>query len=310
LDRVLYVIAPLIAGWLLDRIFGDPAEIPHPIAGFGQAISYWEKKLNRGKFVFFKGALLSLGLILLTFISTYFVLSVCGRFSIAISTLIVFFSLSGKTLVKEVREVFAATLRSIEEGRLRLSRIVGRDTSGLSEQQIRKAALETLAENLNDGVIAPLFWYLILGAPGMFAYKMVNTLDSMIGYKNERYLLFGKFAAKTDDFANYIPARLTALIMILVSGNLKSFSFVKKYGNCHTSPNSGFPESALAAILNCRFGGPGYYFGKLSDKPFIGDNEKHFNDNDLKKAVSINIRAEVAMGFIIVVINLICVQYV
>ncbi len=310
MDRVLYVIAPLIAGWLLDRIFGDPTGIPHPIAGFGQAISYWEKRLNRGKFVFFKGALLSLGLILLTFISTYFVLSVCGRFSIAISTLIVFFSLSGKTLVKEVREVFAATLRSVEEGRLRLSRIVGRDTSGLSEQQIRKAALETLAENLNDGVIAPLFWYLILGAAGMFAYKMVNTLDSMIGYKNERYLLFGKFAAKTDDFANVIPARLTALIMILVSGDFKSFSFVKKYGNCHTSPNSGFPESALAAILNCRFGGPCYYFGKLADKPFIGDNEKLFNDNDLKKAVSINIRAEVAMVFIIVVINLICAQYV
>ena len=132
--------------------------------------------------------------------------------------LLIFYCLAGTTLVREVCEVFKAVDRSLEEGRKQVARIVGRDTSGLSAQEVRTAALETLAENLSDGVIAPLFWYALLGVPGMFAYKMVNTLDSMIGYKNERYRRFGCFAAHLDDAANYIPARLTAFLMVVASG--------------------------------------------------------------------------------------------
>ena len=150
--------------------------------------------------------------------------------------------------------VFEAVDRSLDEGRRQVGRIVGRDTSALSAQEVRTAALETLAENLSDGVIAPLFWYAVLGVPGMMAYKMVNTLDSMIGYRNERYRQFGCIAARIDDVANYIPARLTALLMIIVSGRLSLFRFVGKYGSRHASPNSGYPEAALAGILNCRFG--------------------------------------------------------
>jgi adenosylcobinamide-phosphate synthase len=168
-------------------------------------------------------------------------------------------------------------------------------TSALSAQEVRTAALETLAENLSDGVIAPLFWYAVLGVPGMMAYKMVNTLDSMIGYRNERYRQFGCIAARIDDVANYIPARLTALLMILVSGRFSLLRFVGKYGSRHASPNSGYPEAALAGILNCRFGGPHYYFGEEVWKPFIGNNERALTTEDMKKAVCVNRQAEVLM---------------
>lgn len=191
--------------------------------------------------------------------------------------------------------VFEAVDRSPAEGRRQVARIVGRDTSGLSPQEVRTAALETLAENLSDGVIAPLFWYLLLGVPGMLAYKMVNTLDSMVGYKNPRYLLYGRVAARLDDAANYLPARLTALLMVLVSGRWSLCRFVLRYGSQHASPNSGYPEAALAGILNCRFGGPHHYFGQEVWKPFIGTNERALTTADMQQAVRINERAEGCM---------------
>ncbi len=191
--------------------------------------------------------------------------------------------------------VFEAVDESTEKGRLQLSRIVGRDTSGLDPQQIRTAALETLAENLSDGVIAPLFWFALLGAPGMLAYKMINTLDSMIGYKNERYLLFGRFAARLDDAANYIPARITALVMLLVSRKLAKTKQVFQDGEKHASPNAGYPEAASAAILGCRFGGPNYYFGKLVEQPFIGTIQKILTNEDLNTSLKVNKNSEWVM---------------
>ena len=170
---------------------------------------------------------------------------------------------------------------------------------------IRAAALETLAENLSDGVIAPMFWFALLGLPGMMAYKMVNTLDSMIGYKNERYLEFGQIAARLDDLANYIPARLTAWLMLAVSGNLNKMDFVKRFGPAHASPNSGYPESALAAILNCRFGGTHDYFGKPVEKPYIGTNERTFTTEDMLIAIKTNSNAELTMGLIVCLISII-----
>jgi cobalamin biosynthesis protein CobD len=204
----------------------------------------------------------------------------------------------------EVKNVFVAVDKSEEEGQKQVARIVGRDTSKLSSQQIRTAALETLSENLSDGVIAPLFWYLILGVPGMITYKMINTLDSMIGYKNYRYKDFGCWAAYIDDIANYVPARLTAILMVVVSGKLSLFSFVKKYGRNHASPNSGFPEAALAGILNCRFGGPNSYFGQLIDKPYIGDMDKIITFADMEIALEINLKSEILMIVLIVILGL------
>ena len=244
-----------------------------------------------------KGACLAIVLIVAIFTITFgirWILSLISPYlCMAIDTILIFYCLAGTTLIREVRQVFLAVERSLEDGRRQVSRIVGRDTSELSAQEIRTAALETLAENLSDGVIAPLFWLAIGGVPGMMAYKMVNTLDSMIGYRTERYKDFGCWAARIDDVANYIPARLTALLMIVASGRLRLFSFVAKYGHQHASPNSGYPESALAGILNCRFGGPHYYFGEWFDKPYIGDNERELTTADMYKAIRINRMAEV-----------------
>ena len=204
--------------------------------------------------------------------------------------------------------MFTALDRSLEEGRAQVARIVGRDTSELSAQEVRTAALETLAENLSDGVIAPLFWLALLGVPGMAAYKMVNTLDSMIGYRTERYRAFGCWAAHIDDVANFLPARLTALLMVIASLRPSVWSFVMRYGRRHASPNSGYPEAALAGILDCRFGGPHYYFGQLFDKPYIGEHERELTTADMKKAVRVNRTAEVLMVVIVFVTALLC-QY-
>ena len=319
----------LLIGWLLDLFFGDPQKLPHPVVWFGKMIASCEHRLNKGSHRKLKGALTAIGLILFVFalawLLRYGIISLhrtdtdlLGLSSWAVAksvsvrvcpllilfdAVVIFYCLAGTTLIREVREVFLALDRSLDEGRKQVARIVGRDTSELSAQEVRTAALETLAENLSDGVIAPLFWLAILGTPGMLAYKMVNTLDSMIGYKTDRYRDFGCWAAHFDDIANYIPARLTALLMLLFSppklggvrGGLNRLKFVRKYARNHSSPNSGYPESALAAILNCRFGGPHYYFGQLFDKPYIGTNDRPFTTADMQTAVRINRIAEVLM---------------
>lgn len=302
-------VVSLLIGWVLDLLFGDPARLPHPIVWFGKAIAFFEHRLNKDSHRKLKGALVAIGLIIFVYVSTWLLLWSISHFIIYISHysflishlaegVLIFFCLAGTTLIREVREVFLALDRSLDEGRRQVARIVGRDTSELSAQEVRTAALETLAENLSDGVIAPLFWLAILGVPGMMAYKMVNTLDSMIGYKTERYRDFGCWAAHIDDVANYIPARLTALLMAVAALSLSTFRFSLKYGRKHASPNSGYPEAALAGILNCRFGGPHYYFGQLFDKPYIGDNDRELTTADMKIAVRINRRAEILMVFL------------
>ena len=305
MDSWIFAILPLLIGWLLDLILGDPMWLPHPVVWFGKAIAACEKKLNRGNFRKAKGAFVAIMLIAIVFALTWFLrrllLPLPSYLLLIFDTIIIFYCLAGTTLIREVREVFLALDRSLDEGRKQVARIVGRDTSELSAQEVRTAALETLAENLSDGVIAPLFWLAILGTPGMLAYKMVNTLDSMIGYKTERYKAFGCWAAHIDDIANYIPARLTAFLMILATGELGRLRFVWKNGRNHASPNSGYPEAALAGILNCRFGGPHYYFGELFDKPFIGENDRLLTTEDMKKAVRVNRTAEVMMILLVAV---------
>lgn len=295
----LFSLLPLLTGCLLDLFLGDPQRLPHPVVGFGRAISFGEKHLNRGNDRLLKGGLLAVGLIVAVYFLTVLLLRLTlflpFYVTIVVQALLIFFCLSGTTLIREVRMVFQAVDRSLEEGRKQVARIVGRDTSELSAQEVRTAALETLAENLSDGVIAPLFWYVVLGVPGMLAYKMVNTLDSMIGYKNERYVKFGRVAARLDDAANYIPARLTAFLMVVAGGRLSLLKFVRRYGNQHASPNSGYPEAALAGLLDCRFGGPHNYFGERVWKPFIGSTERMLTTEDMKTAVRINRMAEIGM---------------
>ena len=322
----------LLIGWLLDLMVGDPQRLPHPVVWFGKMIAACERKLNRGTNRKLKGALTAVGLILLVFVFTWMLRKVLDTYALYLfDAIAIFYGLAGTTLIREVRAVFLALDRSLDEGRRQVARIVGRDTSELSAQEVRTAALETLAENLSDGVIAPLFWLAILGTPGMLAYKMVNTLDSMVGYKTDRYRDFGCWAAHIDDIANYIPARLTAFLMVLPrlvtinthggskflrpSGSKRTkferftfhsslFTFVRTNGRCHASPNSGYPEAALAAILDCRFGGPHYYFGELFDKPYIGTNGRPLTTEDMRKAVRVNRTAEVLMVAIVLLCQL------
>lgn len=297
-------ILPLAAGWAADRLLGDPERWPHPVVAFGRWIAWGEKRLNRGRRRLLAGALFALvsiggvyGLSRLALDG----LQAWSRWAAAGATAVaVFYCLSGRTLCDEVRAVFRAADRSTEQGRRQVARIVGRDTSELSAQQVRTAALETLSENLSDGVVAPLFWFLLLGAPGMLAYKMVNTLDSMIGYRNERYGLFGRWAARIDDAANCVPARLTALLMLVSGRALPKLGFVLRSGPRHASPNAGYPEAALAAILGCRFGGPNRYGGKRVDKPYIGTEDRPLGDGDLDRAIAVNRHTECLMLLIVI----------
>lgn len=294
----------LLAAWLLDLLLGDPAWLPHPVVGFGKMIAWGERHLNKGRHRMLKGAVMTILLDVIVFFATW-VLMHCTRpypfLHYPIAVLLIFYCLAGTTLIREVRAVFLALDRSLEEGRRQVARIVGRDTSQLSAQEVRTAALETLAENLSDGVVAPLFWLAVGGVPAMLTYKMVNTQDSMIGYRTERYKDFGCWAARVDDVANFIPARLTALLMLLpyalVTFRFSLFAFVWRNGRRHASPNSGYPEAALAGILNCRFGGPHYYFGQIFDKPYIGENDRQLTTADMETAVRVNRVAEVLVIF-------------
>ena len=284
---------PLIIGYLLDLIFGDPRKLPHPIVAFGNIIGWCERHFNKGGHKKRNGCLVAIILPL----STLFLggLLAWGSWMLhpfayyCVASVFVFYGLANHSLIQEGGEV----IRTLEEqgldaGRKRLSWIVGRDTSQLSPKKIYTAVLETMAENLSDGVVAPLFFYALGGFPAMMAYKMVNTLDSMIGYKDARYKDFGCCSAHLDDVLNYIPARLTAFLIALSGYRKGIFSFIRKYARQHASPNSGYPESAMAGILDCRFGGPNIYHGMLVEKPYIGTHNRELSINDYKRAARIN----------------------
>lgn len=293
---ITLTLLPLLAGWVADMILGDPPSLPHPVVGMGKMISFCEHRLNRGRRRVMKGAFTAVGLIAVVYIASFFALRYLSEWPwlcCAVEAVCVFFCLAGTTLVREVRMVFEAADRSIEAGRRQVGRIVGRDTASLSDREVRTAALETLAENLSDGVVAPLFWFAVLGVPGMLAYKMINTLDSMIGYRSDRFRDFGRWAARIDDAANWIPARLTAALMAIVGGGADVWRSIRRYGRSHASPNSGYPEAALAGILKCRFGGTHDYFGVPVVKPYIGECERELTSADVAKAVSVNRRVEI-----------------
>lgn len=309
-QQLIISLLPLLMGVLADALLGDPAWLPHIVVKFGWLISTAERWFNKGSHRRLKGAFTALFLIGCTYILFWWFIPFCYGLNrwlgVCVSAIFIFYFLAGKTLIKEVRMVFQALDESLEKGRIQLSRIVGRDTAQLDAQEIRTAALETLAENLSDGVIAPLFWYMLLGVPGMAAYKMINTLDSMIGYKTERYKDFGCWAAHIDDIANWIPARLTALLMVLSAGRPGLLRFVHKYGRQHASPNSGFPESALAGILDCRFGGTHTYFGQEFYKPYIGENPRELTTKDARRAIRINVISEVIMVILVISVRSLC----
>lgn len=284
------LIVPLVIGYVADLLFGDPPGWPHPVRAFGAAIASGERWLNYGRGRLLKGALLVVLLCGGVYVGSYFALKALWLpVYYIVASIGVFYCLANRSLLDEGQAVIEALERDgLEAGRQRLSWIVGRDTAQLSEQQVRTAVLESMSENLSDGVVAPLLFYLVGGLPGMLLYKMINTLDSMIGYKREPYRLFGRPAARLDDVANFIPARFTALLMVLVAGSWRGLRYIFRYGSAHASPNSGYPEAALAGILNCRFGGPNKYKGIVVEKPYIGENDRPLTLRDFTSIKYIN----------------------
>lgn len=286
------IIWPLLLGFLLDTLLGDPLWLPHPIRLFGNSIYFFTEMLNSGKYRKWKGTAMALALIASTYGTVWLMLHLVKTVEplyVGLASLGVFYGLANRSLIWEAYKVISALEKNgLEAGRERLSYIVGRETRTLNEQQIRTAVLETLAENLSDGVIAPLFFYALGGVPAMMAYKMANTLDSMIGYKSERFRQFGWFAARFDDVLNFIPARITALLMVILTLRPRGLAFIFRYGHQHSSPNAGYPEAALSGILNCRFGGPNVYHGILVEKPYIGKSVRIITNNDFYKTCVLN----------------------
>lgn len=304
----ILTIYALLLGFALDCLLGDPLWLPHPIRLFGNSISFFTEKLNHGKNRRWKGAAMALGLIAFNYFSLQLAFLLLQQYEwvyLAVAGVGVFYGLANRSLIQESYKVMRALKTGgLEAGREQLSYIVGRDTRNLSEQQIRIAVLETLAENLSDGVIAPLFYYALGGVPAILAYKMANTLDSMIGYKSEKYREFGWFAARFDDVINFIPARITALLMVLLSLSSRGLVYIFRFGHRHSSPNAGYPEAALAGILNCRFGGPNVYHGQLVEKPYIGTNSRILTNSDFTRTCFLNFFT------CLVFVGLICVSII
>lgn len=287
-----FYFLPMLLAILLDSKLGDPTILGHPIIFFGRLIGWGEKRFNRGGYRRLKGTLYNGLLVGLTLFLSWHLLehllnlgSLGQMVALLLATVLCFYMLSGKTLIDEVSAVFREVDRELEAGRRQVARIVGRDTAQLSAQEVRTAALETLAENLSDGVVGPILSWALLGTPGILTYKMINTQDSMVGYLNERYRAYGFFSAKLDDLVNLLPSRLTALFLLLGAGRLDLIPFILREGKKHLSPNSGYPEAALAGLLGCRFGGSHDYFGELVEKPYIGDQERELTYADLTLAV-------------------------
>jgi len=289
----------LSIGFILDLIIGDPNNPFHPVRGIG----YIAKKLEYVFRIILKNYLKVAGLIvwiftvLITFGVVFEIVNISRKFNIyfgiILEGILIYFCIASKGLVVEGYKVIKFLLKEdINGARKQLSFIVGRDTTSLNKEGIIRAVVETIAENMADGIIAPLFYAGIFGAPVAFAYKAVNTLDSMFGYKNDKYIDFGYFPAKLDDVFNYIPARITGFLIVLASAILKydyknSFNIYKRDRYNHTSPNSAHPEAAIAGTLGVQLGGTNYYFGKLVEKPAIGDKLKEIDINDVHKTAKV-----------------------
>ncbi|MBZ0158261.1 MAG: adenosylcobinamide-phosphate synthase CbiB [Alphaproteobacteria bacterium] len=290
----------LVAALLLDGVMGDPRWMPHPVRCIGNAICRTEAFLRR----FFRtpsqelraGLLLVLLIVPPVFLVTYFInflllrmgegaaawYSPLSLLSLALLVFLTATTVATRELIRSAHEV----MRPLQEGDLETARrnlgmIVGRDTHALTEREVLKATMETLAENLSDGIIAPVFYLTLGGLPLAMAYKAVNTLDSMVGYKNERYLHFGRAAARLDDAANFVPARISGILIVIASwiayrslaAARDSWETMLRDGGKHASPNSGVPEAAMAGAIGVRMGGPSTYGGMLVEKPYIGETK-------------------------------------
>ena len=288
----------MLGAFVLDLLLGDPTWLPHPVIMMGKLIGFLEDRLRR---IFPKtdrgeriaGIVLVLIVCLVCFGIPFLVVWFAYRLQPYVGVALeIFFCgqlLAARSLRSESMKVYERLINgTLDEARYAVSMIVGRDTENLSREGVIRAAVETVAENTSDGVIAPMFYMALGGAPLMFLYKAINTMDSMLGYKNDRYLWFGRCAAKLDDAANYVPARLSALLMIAASAAgfdpANAFRIYKQDRRKHASPNSAQTESVMAGALHIQLAGDASYFGKIYKKPFIGKPDREVEDEDIPRA--------------------------
>jgi len=304
-NRLIFFIKIWIA-YVLDLIFGDPQNVVHPVQVIGKIISAGEKVLLRKKYKFLAGAVLNIFTVSITYTLMYLISKSVkiSVFFMIIEIYLMYTIFSINSLAREGNRVYRILKEGdIEKARKDLSYLVSRDTEMMDEKMIIRSTMETISENTVDGIVAPMFYMFLGGMPLAMAYKAINTLDSMVGYKNEKYMDFGKFSAKVDDAANFIPARITGILIVLASmilgynykNSLKIFIRDRKN---HSSPNSAHSEASVAGALGVQFGGKVSYFGKEIDKPTIGDKTKEFELEDIRK----NIRIMYVTSFLSLVI--------
>ncbi len=293
----------LLLALLLDNAIGDPAwiwkRIPHPVVIIGRLVSYLESTLNAGQNRRLRGigGVALIGVLALLVGKGVHWLPDYG----IVEVLIVSVFLAHRDLVDEVKGVASALRESVAAGRIQVARIVGRDPDALTTEGISRAAIESAAENLSDGVIAPVFWYAIAGLPGLVLYKAVNTADSMIGYKTESLAEFGWAAARLDDVMNWIPARISGGLIALVQGSTEAISCMRRDAPRHRSPNAGWPEAAMAAVIGVSLSGPRHYGGEFLDSPYVNDaGRKNAGPEDIDAAVHVLWRCWVALVLAIV----------
>ncbi len=294
--------------YIVDLIIGDPHRFPHPVVIIGKFVGFLEGGM--GGFIDKKkaGIILWFTVVIPVYFITLGIVEGCffinSLFGMIISVFLASLTLATKSLYDESKVVLNALNRGdMEEARKRLSMIVGRDTKDLNEEEILRAVIETVSENLSDGILAPMFYLTLGGVPLAMAYKAVNTLDSMVGYKNAGYRDIGCFSAKMDDMANLIPARLTGFIIIFSAFILRlnwrdSWRIMRRDGRNHSSPNSGISEAAVAGALGIQLGGENRYFGEIVRKPAIGDKIKEIDKRDIKKAWVIMFASSLSMAVV------------
>ena len=294
MNRLIFFIKIWIA-YVLDLIFGDPQNVVHPVQVIGKIISAGEKVLLRKKYKFLAGAVLNIFTVSIMYTLMYLISKSVkiSVFFMIIEIYLMYTIFSINSLAREGNRVYRILKEGdIEKARKNLSYLVSRDTETMDEKMIIRSTMETISENTVDGIVAPMFYMFLGGMPLAMAYKAINTLDSMVGYKNEKYMDFGKFSAKVDDAANFIPARITGILIVLASmilgydykNSLKIFIRDRKN---HSSPNSGHAEAGVAGALGVQFGGKVSYFGKEINKPTIGDKIKDFELEDIRKNIRI-----------------------
>jgi adenosylcobinamide-phosphate synthase len=295
--------AVLVVALLIDAVAGEPerlwSRVPHPAVLMGRAVGWADEMLNHGRGRVVTGGVTIAALAALAGGIGWAVAQLGWVFEALVAAILI----AHRSLVDHVESVADALSLSLADGRTAVARIVGRDTREMDDADVARAAIESGAENFSDGVVAPAFWFLVAGLPGIMAYKMVNTADSMIGYRTPRHEAFGKAAARLDDLLNWIPARISAGLMFLVNHRPGGWATVAADAPMHRSPNAGWPEAAMAVSLDVALAGPRSYDGELRDYPFVNETgERDIGSTEIDRSVSVLWRAWIALLVVVFII--------